>query len=88
MPLIRGSALAPATAGKPAILSGPRVPPLTLPPALTAIFGTIDGARTIGECLAAVELALPPDKLQRHGLRFFRSLWRTGHVAFRLKDPA
>jgi 2-polyprenyl-3-methyl-5-hydroxy-6-metoxy-1,4-benzoquinol methylase len=86
VPLLRGSVLAPATAGKPAVLSGPRIPPLTLPPALVAMFRTIDEARTISECMAAVDLAIPPEKLHRHGLRFFRSLWRTGHAAFRLKD--
>ncbi len=84
--LLRGSALTPAAAGKPAVISGPRIPPLTLPPALAAMFQTIDGSRTISECLDAVDFAIPPDKLRMHGLRFFRSLWRTGHIAFRLKD--
>ncbi len=84
--LLRGSTLTPAVAGKPAAISGPRIPPFTLPPALAAIFQTIDGVRTIAECFDAVEFAIPPDKLRVHGLRFFRSLWRTGHVAFRLRD--
>jgi SAM-dependent methyltransferase len=85
VPLRRGSVLTPATAAKPAVVSGPRLLPLTLPPALVAMFQTIDEARTIGECLDAVDLAIPPENLRQHGLRFFRSLWRTGHIAFRLK---
>jgi len=85
VPLRRGSTLTPAAAGRPAVVSGPRLPPLTLPPALVAMFETIDEARTIRECLDAADLAIPPEKLREHGLRFFRSLWRTGHIAFRLK---
>lgn len=83
-PLSRGSTLAPPAGGSPAMLTGPRLPPLTLPPPLAAIFQQIDGQRTITECLEAASVNAPADMLVRLGLRFFRSLSRTGHVAFRL----
>jgi hypothetical protein len=82
------SSLTPAAGGKPAIVTGVRVPPLTLPPPLVAIFQQIDGIRTIAECLAAAPVNVPPAALRQHGLRFFRSLWRTGHIAFRLKETS
>lgn len=88
VPILRTSSLAPAADGKPAIVSGKRVPPLTLPPPLVAIFRQIDGSRTIGECLQTAPVNAAPEMLQRHGLRFFRSLWRTGHATFRLKDSS
>lgn len=87
VPRLRGSVLTPGGAGRPAVLSGPRLVPLTLPPALAAMFQTIDDVRTIRECLDATDLKVPPEDLRRHGLRFFRSLWRTGHIAIRLKGP-
>jgi SAM-dependent methyltransferase len=86
VPLVKTSSLAPAGGGKPAMLTGTRVPPLTLPPALVSIFEQIDGSRTISECLDAAPVNAPTETLRRHGLRFFRSLWRTGHVVFRLKE--
>ncbi len=86
VPLSRGSTLSPAANGKPAVLSRRHAPPLTLPPALVAIFATVDDRRTIADCLDAVDLAVPPETLRGHGHRFFRSLWRTGHIAFRLKE--
>jgi hypothetical protein len=70
------------------MVTGTRVPPLTLPPALVTIFQQIDGSRTIGDCLRAAPVNVAPEMLHRHGLRFFRSLWRTGHVTFRLKESA
>lgn len=85
IPLPRGSTLAPAASGKPAILSGPQVPPLTLPPPLVAMHGQIDARRTIRQCIDTCGLSAPPEKLLHHGLRFFRALWRTGHIAMRLK---
>lgn len=88
VPLVKSSSLAPAGGGKPAILTGTRVPPLTLPPPLVAIFQQIDGKRTIGECLRATPVNAPAEALWRHGLRFFRSLSRTGHIAFRLKEKS
>ncbi len=88
VPLPQGSSLAPATGGKPAMLTGPQRPPLTLPPPLAAIFQQIDGARTIAECLDSAPVNAPPEMLRRHGLRFFRTLWRTGHIAFRLKETS
>lgn len=88
VPLPRGSSLAPAAAGKPAMLTGPQRPPLTLPPPLVAIFGQIDGKRTIGECLQSAPVNAPPEMLRQHGFRFFRTLWRTGHLAFRLKETS
>ena len=75
-----------ASGGKPAMVTGTHVPPLTLPPPLAAMFQQIDGSRTVGECLQAAPLDIAPEILHRHGLRFFRSLWRTGHVTFRLKE--
>ena len=86
VPILPTSRLTPARGGKPATITGTRVPPLTLPPALVAIFEQIDGSRTISECLQAAPVNVTPDTLNRHGIRFFRSLWRTGHVAFRLKE--
>ena len=86
VPLSQGAVLAPAASGKPAILTSPQRPPLTLPPPLAAIFGQIDGIRTIAECLASAPVNAPPEMLRQHGLRFFRTLSRTGHVAFRLKE--
>jgi SAM-dependent methyltransferase len=86
VPIVQSGSLAPAGDGKPAVLSGNRVPPLTLPPPLVAIFEQIDGKRSMAECLQAAPVDAPPEALRRHGLRFFRSLWRTGHVAFRLKE--
>jgi hypothetical protein len=85
IPLPRGSTLAPAASGKPAILSGSQVPPLTLPPPLVAIHGQIDARRSIRQCIDTCGLSAPPETLLHHGLRFFRALWRTGHIAFRLK---
>lgn len=86
IPLTRESHLAPSTGGKPAVLSGPKLPALTLPPPLVAVFQQIDGDRSIAECLRTAPVNAPPETLQRHGLRFFRTLWRTGHLAFRLKE--
>lgn len=86
VPLPRSGELAPAANGKPAILSGDRVPPLSLPPPLVAIYSRVDGERTIAECLRSASVNAPPETLRHHGLRFFRSLSRTGHVAFRLKE--
>lgn len=88
VPLPQGSSLAPAGGGKPAILTGPQRPPLTLPPPLATIFQQIDGVRTIAECLQSAPLNAPPEMLRQHGLRFFRTLSRTGHIAFRLKDTS
>ena len=88
VPLPRGSNLAAAAGGKPAILTGPQRPPLTLPPPLAAIFQQIDGARTIAECLESAPVNAPPEILREHGLRFFRSLSRTGHIAFHLKETS
>jgi len=85
VPILRTSSLTPAGDGKPAIVAGTRVPPLTLPPPLVAIFQQIDGSRTIRECLQAAPIDAAPEMLQHHGLRFFRSLWRTGHATFRLR---
>lgn len=86
VPLVKASGLIPAGGGKPAMLTGTRVPPLTLPPALVSIFRQIDGNRTIAECIDAAPVNAPKDTLRHHGLRFFRALWRTGHVVFRLKE--
>jgi 2-polyprenyl-3-methyl-5-hydroxy-6-metoxy-1,4-benzoquinol methylase len=88
VPILRTSSLTPASGGKPAMVTGTRVPPLTLPPALVTIFQQIYGSRTIGDCLRAAPVNVAPEMLHRHGLRFFRSLWRTGHVTFRLKESA
>ncbi|UCH75836.1 MAG: class I SAM-dependent methyltransferase [Rhodospirillales bacterium] len=88
VPLLRDCTLKPAANGKPAILSSPRLASITLPPALVAIFRTIDGNRTITQCLDTVDWTVSPQDLKHHGLRFFRSLSRTGHLAFRLKDLA
>ncbi len=84
IPLARGVSLTPATAGKPATLTGQRAPPLTLPPPLVAIFRQVDGKRSIRQCIEASGNDLPAAELLGHGLRFFRSLSRTGHVVFRL----
>ncbi len=84
VPLPPASVLTPAAGGKPATLGGAGAPTITLPPPLVAIFEAIDGARSVRECLAAAALSIPADKLAHHGLRFFRTLWRTGHVRFRL----
>jgi SAM-dependent methyltransferase len=88
VPILRTSSLTPAGGGRPAVVTGTRVPPLTLPPPLAAIFQQIDGGRTIGECLRAAPINAAPEMLQRHGLRFFRSLWRTGHATFRIKEAS
>lgn len=88
VPVPTGSSLAPAAAGKPAMLTGPVRPPLTLPPPLVAIYGQIDGKRSIDDCLRSAPLDAPPEVVRQHGLRFFRSLWRTGHLAFRLKETS
>lgn len=88
IPIMPTSSLTPAAGGKPAIVTGVRVPPLTLPPPLVAIFQQIDGVRTIAECLAAAPLNVPPEALRQHGIRFFRTLSRTGHIAFRLKESS
>jgi SAM-dependent methyltransferase len=86
VPLVRGSNLAPPVAGKPAMLTAPQRPPLTLPPPLVVILQQVDGKRTIGDCLRSAPLNAPPEVIQQHGLRFFRTLRRTGHLAFRLKE--
>lgn len=88
IPLNRRSTLEPAAGNTPATLKARGILPLTLPPALVAIFGQVDGQRTIRECLEAAPLDLPPDALNKHGLNFFRSLWRTGHIHIRLKGTA
>ncbi|MDH5557711.1 MAG: class I SAM-dependent methyltransferase [Alphaproteobacteria bacterium] len=88
VPLSQGGTLASAAAGRPAILSSPRRPPMTLPPPLATIFQQIDGARTIAQCLESAPLNAPPEIIQQHGMRFFRTLSRTGHVAFRLKETS
>jgi SAM-dependent methyltransferase len=86
IPLLRGSSMTPPVAGKPAMLTAPQRPPLTLPPPLVVIFQQIDGQRTIGDCLRSAPLNAPQEVIQQHGLRFFRTLSRTGHLAFRLKE--
>ena len=88
VPLPQTSSLTLASGGKPAMVIGTRVPPLTLPSPLVAIFQQIDGKRTIAECLKSAPVNAPPEMLRQHGLRFFRSLWRTGHIAFRLKESS
>jgi len=88
VPIMPTSKLRPAAGGKPAVVTGNRVPPLTLPPALVAIFQQIDGVRTIAQCLESAPLQIAPEMLRQHGLRFFRSLWRTGHIVFRLKETS
>lgn len=86
IPLPPDSQLTPADGGKPALLKGPRATPLTLPPPLVAIYCQIDGQRTVRACVESAPIEAPADALMRHGLRFFRSLWRTGHLKFHLKD--
>jgi SAM-dependent methyltransferase len=76
------------TDDKPATLTGQRAPPLTLPPPLVAIFHQVDGKRSIRQCIEASGNDLPAAELLGHGLRFFRSLSRTGHVVFRLDTKA
>jgi hypothetical protein len=88
VPLSQGATLASASTGRPAILSSPRRPPMTLPPPLATIFQQIDGARTIAQCLESAPLNAPPEIILQHGMRFFRTLSRTGHVAFRLKETS
>ena len=87
-PRNRRSTLEPAAGKTPATLRAKGILPLTLPPALAAIFGQIDGMRTIRECLEAAPADLPAEALGKHGLIFFRSLWRTGHIHIRLKETA
>ena len=86
IPLPPESTLTAATGGRPAMLKGPRAAPLTLPPALAAIYRQIDGQRTIRECIESAPVNAPANVVAQHGLRFFRSLWRTGHVKFRLTE--
>ncbi|MDH3229829.1 MAG: class I SAM-dependent methyltransferase [Alphaproteobacteria bacterium] len=85
VPLPPESMLTPASDGKPALLKGPRATPLTLSPPLVALYRQIDGQRTVRKCLEAAPVDAPAEVLKQHGLRFFRSLWRTGHLDFRLK---
>ena len=85
-PLPRNVTLTPAAGDKPAMLAGDRIPPLTLPPPLVAIFQQVDGVRSIRQCLEASGISIPPETLLQRGLRFFQTLSRTGHVVFRLKD--
>lgn len=87
-PILRGGTLTPGNGQQPAKLLAPNATPLTLPPPLVAMFRQIDGSRTITECLAGAQLKAPPEVLRQHGIRFFRTLWRTGHVAFRLKETS
>lgn len=87
IPLAPYSKLAPAANGKPARLIGDRLPPLTLPPPLVALFRQIDGKRTVRQCIETSGLDLSADILLERGLRFYRALWRTGHLLFRLRDP-
>lgn len=85
VPLAMSGKLTPAADGKPAQLTAERLPPLTLPPALVVLFQQIDGQRTVRQCLESSNLDLPAESLLEHGLRFYRALWRTGHLLFRLR---
>ena len=86
IPVVPESTLTQGSGGKPAMLKGPRATPLTLPPPLVAIYRQIDGRRTIRKCVKSAPVNAPAEALLQHGLRFFRSLWRTGHVRLRLKE--
>lgn len=86
IPLPLEGDLTPASGKSPALLKGARATPLTLPPPLVAIYRQIDGQRTVRHCLESASVDAPAEVLMQHGLRFFRSLWRTGHLKIRLKE--
>lgn len=88
IPVARITRVTPAdSARQPASIARPPFPAVTLDPAQAALFGQVDGQKSVRECLAAAGLS--PDRLDHLAFAraLFGSLWRLGYMLFRISPP-
>jgi SAM-dependent methyltransferase len=86
IPLSRVTQVTPADAlgQQPRTIARPPFPPIPLAPWAAALYLSIDGQRTVRQCLATLGADPSQTAVLQAARQFFRSLWRLGYVLCRL----